>query len=110
MSIGSKMGAAVLMSVLVAGCTVRSLPVTPRGGILDIQSAVTRYVQEKYGWRLEQYRIETSEERTSEGYLIVDVICLEDEDERLAFPGAGKSFELFIDQRTGRIVREMGMQ
>jgi hypothetical protein len=78
-------------------------------GLLDVniqpsglEQVVVRYIRSQKGWDRSQYRIE------SRGSDVFAVIFLEDE--RGAYPGAGKSVQVHVDAASQRVDREFGGQ
>ena len=91
--------------LLFAGCGGNQVPPMtkpPEAGLV----AVKRYVTKQKGWNSKQYRIEYAGHQNGNDLYVVTFL----EDERRGVPGAGKSFEVLYDGKTGRIVREVGMQ
>ena len=72
----------------------------------EAESVIRHYVASHYKWKPREYRIERhGPERGQQVYWI---IWLAEELSRI--PGGGKSFEVFYDQRTRRIKRELRFQ
>jgi hypothetical protein len=69
-------------------------------------SVISHYVVSHYRWKPSEYRIERH--GSDRGQQVYWVIWLAEE--HTAIPGGGKSFEVFYDQKTQRITRELGFQ
>jgi hypothetical protein len=107
----------------------KSKEVTMKDAKLDEQiiRVVREYVKKTRGWQEKEYTYELFNVNNEEAavyyikeelrrdpaqVLVIDVIYLEDLDlRRRAFPvGGGKSFTLFIDRKTLKVLAELGWQ
>ena len=73
----------------------------------EIESIVAVYLGAGRSWRPEEYRIEHRGPRDEGRRWAVWAVHADDE-EGLA-PGGGKSLDLWIDRKTKRVVKELGL-
>jgi hypothetical protein len=69
-------------------------------------AVVEQYVTLRKGWSPSDYKIEKS--RRESRYIVYLVTYLADQ--KLPYPGGGKSFEAYYDPATHKVVKEMRFQ
>lgn len=93
-----------------AGWTDGNLQIAPVVTIRPsrFEGAVVNYLLEKKGWKGDAYRLE-SRGVSSDGLSdVTAAIYLQDL--KGAEPGGGKSVEIFVDRKSGKVLREVGWQ
>ena len=103
---------AALISLLLASCAAPNRPIVlAPAASRDVPETaaanVHRYVAKHRGWSRRAYHIERYPD--DEGHAVFAVVHRRDESAR-PFVGRGKSFALYCDPRSYRVIKEMWFQ